>query len=92
MTHPKPHHDRRRIALIELQGLGDASPFVPGVTPANTPGTISYIPPSDAPAPAAAASTGPSSAASTGPSFAQWLAIAGAALSLYGLARRKKTR
>jgi hypothetical protein len=48
---------RHRIAVIALQGLGDAPTFDSGNTPANVPGTLTYVLPS-APAPPAAP-TGP---------------------------------
>jgi LPXTG-motif cell wall-anchored protein len=54
MTHPPRRH---RIAVIALEGLGDAPVFDSGNTPANIPGTLSYVLPS-APPPAAAP-TGP---------------------------------
>jgi hypothetical protein len=49
----RPDPIRRRLAVVDLQGVG---PFATNLSPANTPGTITYVPPSD-PAPAKAPMT-----------------------------------
>jgi hypothetical protein len=68
----------RRIAVIQIEGLQGAAPFVPGNTPppAGTPGTTAYIPPGSAPP------------AATGPTLGTLLLYGACTLAALGLISR----